>query len=138
MNKEFPPIIKKVGFDFEFDFENDPKTIWELDLPTIEIPIEKLSWHLDIPFWSTFNNFYDLSPKELINKPELSNFHYQKIIKADMKYPIDYTFYKNRNKIIDGLHRLTKAYLDGLPSIKARFIPIEILLKSLETRNKSK
>ena len=28
MIQELPPIIQQVGFDFPFDFENDPKKIW--------------------------------------------------------------------------------------------------------------
>jgi len=130
--KEFPPIIKQVGFDFPFDFENDPKKIWVLELPVVTIPIDRLMWHLEIPFWSSENGFYDLSPRELLIHPELSAFHYQKVMNADLSYPIDYTFYKGRDKIIDGLHRLTRATVLGLKEIKVRSVPLELIIKIKE------
>lgn len=133
--KELPSIIKEVGFDFDFDFENDPKKIWNVSLSVVKIPIDWLVWHLEIPFWSSDNGFYDLSPKQLMACPELSLFHYRKVLEADLSFPIDYTLYKGRKKIIDGLHRLTKADMIGLKEIEAKEVPLALLLEIIRTKS---
>lgn len=127
----FPEIIKQVGFDFEFDFDHDPEKIWKLEVPIAMTPIKLLEWHLEIPFWSSDHGYYDLSPNQLLKTPTLSPSHYQRVLEADTTHPIDYTFYKGRPKIIDGLHRLTKAKLNGAEFTEMRFVPIEILLKTI-------
>ncbi|OGE20527.1 hypothetical protein A3A14_00500 [Candidatus Daviesbacteria bacterium RIFCSPLOWO2_01_FULL_43_38] len=129
MIQELPPIIQQVGFDFPFDFENDPKKIWLIELPVFKIPIGRLTWHLETPFWSSENGYYDLSPKQLLESPELSPYHYQKTITANLDYPIDYVFYKGRDKIIDGLHRLTKANILGMEKVLVREVPLKTLLR---------
>lgn len=42
-----PDIIKEYGFDFFKDID----ALWSLDLPSDEIPVADLAWHLDIPWW---------------------------------------------------------------------------------------
>lgn len=42
MIQELPPIIQQVGFDFLFDFENDSRKIWILELPVFKISIDRL------------------------------------------------------------------------------------------------
>jgi len=133
MKEEFvcPDEIKQVGFDFFFDFEADPKKIWKLEVPISPISIKDLEWHLEIPFWNSDTGIFDLSPNKLLANPELSSNHYKRVLSADMTFPIDFTNYKGRSKIIDGLHRLAKAKLGGLSVVEARFIPLELLLKTI-------
>jgi len=130
--KEFPKIIKDVGFDFEFDFDRDPPKIWTLNTLVVEEPLDDFIWHLSIPFWSTPTGHYDLSPLELIRDPSLSEFHYNKVVNAELIYPIDFLLYKGRKKIIDGLHRLTKSYIRNEKTILARRIDLNDLLKTIK------
>jgi hypothetical protein len=131
IEKELPEIIKEVGFDFPFDFVEDSKKIWRLEIPTVEVPIDILKWHLDIPFWSSDNGFYDLSPNRLMSNPQLSADHYRRVLNADMSYPVDFTFYKGRYKIIDGLHRLANAAFRHSQFVNGREIPLNQLLSLL-------
>lgn len=80
-----------------------------------------MTWYLEIPFWSSENGYYNLSPKQLVESPKLPLYHYQKVLNANLAYPIDYIFYKGRDKIIDGLHRLTRANALGMKEVLARF-----------------
>ncbi|KKR68211.1 MAG: hypothetical protein UU09_C0014G0013 [Microgenomates group bacterium GW2011_GWA2_40_6] len=128
---EFPRIIREVGFDFPFDFEKDPKKIWALDIPVTNIPIDSLLWHLEMPFWSSDQGYYDLSPNDLLIHPELSPVHFQKVLTADLRYPLDFVSYKGRDKIIDGLHRLTRYKMQGSLEIPARNIPLDLLLDAI-------
>lgn len=100
-------------------------------MPVFKIPIGRLTWHLRIPFWSSKNGYYDLSPKQLVESPKLSPYHYGKIINANLTYPIDYVFYKGRDKIIDGLHRLTEANILGIQEVLVREVPLIVLLRAI-------
>lgn len=120
ITNKVPDIIREVGFDFSWDSED----VWKLDYPTEEISIDELTWHFDIPFWdSEGTDEYNLKPWDLIHNPEKEPTHMDHINKADMKYPIDIMENKGRWVILDGLHRLVKAYLASMDTVQVRKIP---------------
>jgi hypothetical protein len=47
------------------------------------------------------------------------------MLRADLSYPIDIMENKGRWLILDGLHRLVKAYKNGQKTVKVRKIPRE-------------
>lgn len=120
MSKDVPQIIKDVGFDFHWS----SKKVWALDEPVVEMPIEELMWHFDIPFWEVADtDDYNLKPWEVIKDPDKHSLHYKKIQEADLKYPLDIMENKGRWLILDGLHRLVKAHLQDLKAVMVRKIP---------------
>ena len=117
-----PRIIKDVGFDFSWD----SKKVWALSEPVVEMDINELVWHFDIPFWEVKDaNDYSLAPWNVIKEPqnEAHSEHWKKIEAADLKYPIDIMENKGRWLILDGLHRLVKAYTQGQKVVQVRKIP---------------
>lgn len=117
-----PQIIKDVGFDFSWD----SKKVWALDEPVVEMDINELVWHFDIPFWEVKDtDDYNLSAWKVIKDPEneIHSEHWKKIGAADLKYPIDIMENKGRWLILDGLHRLVKAYTQGRKTVSVRKIP---------------
>lgn len=122
--KNIPDIIKENGFDFSWD----NKKVWNLELPVEEIDIQELEWILDLPFWNTKGNSYDLSAREVLTHPEMYPYHTQRINKSDTTYPID--IMKNKKGkwlILDGLHRLVKLLSEGRVKILVRKVPKELL-----------
>jgi len=117
--KELPKIIQEIGFDFGWSEEK----VWELNVPTEEMPIDMLAWHFGIPFWSTECGYYDLKPQEVIDNPQEHKKEYERTMRADLKYPIDVMENKGRLLILDGLHRLTKAKIIGIDTVQVRNIP---------------
>ncbi|NTU98384.1 ParB N-terminal domain-containing protein [Candidatus Falkowbacteria bacterium] len=118
MHEEYPQIIKEVGFDFSWD----EKKVWLLNEPVSEMAISELEWHFDIPFlWE--KGKYDLKPIEVINHPEAHTVEYERTLTADIKYPIDIMENKGRWLILDGLHRLMKAKINGIEKVHVRKIP---------------
>ncbi len=106
------------------DFEWDSKKIWQLDLPVIEINIQDLLWHFDLPFWEKEGtDDWNLTPWELLQNSVAEPTHYQKIQQADLQYPLDVIEFKGKYRILDGIHRLAKAYLNGQQTIKVRVVP---------------
>ena len=119
MEKEIPQIIKDVGFDFSWD----EKKVWQLDVSTVEMSIEELTWHFNIPFLGSNKGFYDLRPQEVIDHPEQYYEEYGRTMQSNTAYPIDIMFWKIRWLILDGLHRLMKRSIQGEQIVEVRKIP---------------
>lgn len=120
MSRELPASIKEVGFDFSWD----ERKVWELDIPTEEMPISELAWHFDIPFiWSKPDGYYNVNPREVIEHPKLHPEEYERTLRSDTAYPIDIMFWKKRWLILDGLHRLMKQAIEGKQVVHIRKIP---------------
>ncbi len=122
-NRKLPKIIKDVGFDFGWSEEK----VWVLDVPTEEMDIEELVWHFEIPFWNTSSGYYDLKPSDVLAVPGKHKAEFEKIMRADLSYPLDIMWWKNRWLLLDGLHRLVKAKQLGMEKIKVRKIPKEVI-----------
>ena len=77
------------------------------------------------------NNNYWFDPD---NEPPLSEFieHYKRVIEADLKYPI--IALSDRQDVLDGIHRLTKAFVNEYDYINV----IYITKKELMTINHKK
>lgn len=115
-----PQIIQDVGFDFSWD----ESKVWQLDLPTEEMPIDELTWHFDIPFlWSKPDGFYDINPRWVLEQPEKYPEEYQRTMQSDTTYPIDIMSWRGKWLILDGLHRLMKQSLEAKQTVKVRKIP---------------
>ena len=119
MKDELPDIIKEVGFDFDWEEEK----VWQLNIPVTEMDIKELTWHFDIPFHWHKGGIYNLTSREIIENPEQHKEEYGRTLKADLKYPIDIMQNKGRWLILDGLHRLMKAYIQGINKVNVRIIP---------------
>lgn len=116
---------KSLGFDFG-NWED--KKLWSLDLPVIEIDIKDLMWHFDVPYWpNDSDDRWTITPWNVINHDKESKNEQIKIEKAELIYPIDLFENKGKLLVLDGLHRLVKAYKKGEIRIKARIIPREKL-----------
>ena len=130
MRQDIPKIIRKVGFDF--DWENEK--VWNLDVPVSEMEIEELTWHFDVPFHWHQGGIYNLTSREIIEHPEKHKEEYERTLKSDLKYPIDIMENKGRWLILDGLHRLMKAYIQGMKKVNVRIIPREKIPEIVKSR----
>lgn len=118
MQRNTPQIIKDIGFDFHWNSEK----VWGLDVPASEMDISELIWHFHIPFLRD-GSAYNLKPQEVIDMPKDHKEEYERIMRADLIYPIDIMENKGRWLILDGLHRLMKASILNMQKVKVRKIP---------------
>lgn len=72
------------------------------------------------------------SVMDIINNPKKYKYDYNKILRADLRYPI--LIRRDKNYIIDGLHRLGKAYLQNKKYILSIIVPKNILNKHIITK----
>lgn len=120
-----PEVIQEV----DIPFKKDDLKIQALDLPVEEMSIKELLWHFDYPFWEKEGtNEWNLTPGELIKDPQKEPTHYQRVLSVDLTYPLQIMRHKGRWLLLDGLHRLTKAYLEGYKTIKVRKVPRSCIL----------
>ncbi|MBI2550888.1 hypothetical protein HYV73_00900 [Candidatus Uhrbacteria bacterium] len=120
---EIPQIIKDVGFDFSWD----EKKVWVLDLPVTEMNIGELEWHFDIPFLSEYGKIYNLKPRDVMDHPDQHQEEYDRTMAADMQYPIEIMENKGCWLILDGLHRLMKAHVNGQQTVQVRIVPRDVI-----------
>lgn len=120
-NIEIPEEIKQIGFDFPRDI----KKIWELQIEPIEMSIDQLTWHLELPFFWQIDKPFSLKPGDVIKNPEKYEYRYNRIMNVDESFAIDVMMWKGRLVILDGLHRLCKQVIQGKKIVKVRIVPNE-------------
>ena len=102
-----------------FDASWDKKALWELNLSSTPVQAAELMWHLDYPFWSSRppQPLFDLKPRDVLEHPGHHPGHWDRVIAADLKYPILASRFGDRLVILDGLHRLVQAVSLGYAKI---------------------
>jgi hypothetical protein len=118
----------KKEFDWDtvgLDFGNwSDEKLWALEEPVAEIEVEELIWHFDVPFWENDEGVrWTVSPWDVIKKAPGSQKELARVAAASLEYPIDLLFNKDKWLVLDGLHRLVKAYLSGQAKVNCRKIP---------------
>ena len=93
----------------------------------LEIEIDNYLNVLDYKGWGNQKKKIFYSPADVMNDPKKHTHEYNKIMESNLKYPI----IVDKNNIIDGVHRLSKAYLFGKKKIKAYFFDNKLMKKFL-------
>jgi len=132
MSINIPNILKNHILPFDWDISK----VWKLEALATTSNREQFDYLLDLPLWSSRANQrmpFDTKPLDVIKNPNLSVYHYERIMNADICYPIDFIFYDGSNKILDGVHRLSKLYIMNVDTIDIRIHHTSVLSKiSLE------
>ena len=119
--------------EIDFGFIHEDSKIWKLDIPSEEMPLPELESNLDIPYLDKEGtDDWNLTLRELINNPEKEPGHYSKIKNVQMEYPIEIYFFGGSWKILDGVHRLCKAIMDGRKTIAVRKVTHEMISRILK------
>ena len=105
---------KTYSVDMMFAYINifKPKSV-KLNLNEVDYNLDNLSWN-------------GVSPNEVLDKPDLYPEDYNKIIKADLRYPI---ILDKDHSIFDGVHRYVKAVLLNKPYVRAYVFDDDLLDK---------
>lgn len=114
-----PESVRQYGFDFYWDNAK----VWKVKAPITQLAISDLEWHFDVPFLWEGEGEYNLCARDVLEHPELHREEYDRMLRADMAHPIDLMDNNGRLTILDGLHRLMKAYADKKTHVRVRIIP---------------
>ena len=119
-------------------FFSDNKKIYSVDLmfayinifkpKIISVKINDLVHYLDENHWGNpTKKSNKLTPLMVLDNPTKYKKHIKRIKEANLKYPI----IMYNNWIIDGMHRITKAKLEGKKTLKAYNFQKDIFKKFL-------
>jgi len=124
-------MYKKHGTytDDNFIYLVDLMFMYIKTITSTKIKLENMLPQLKIKDWGNF------SPIEVIKNKSVSPEDYKRIIKADLRYPIIIT---NDYKIIDGMHRLSKAFLLKKKYVRAYKIDDKTMKKFIISKRKGK
>jgi hypothetical protein len=121
--RPFPLTIPPELTAYILDFHWDVDLLHALDLPTIELPVAELAHHLDLPFWA-YDGPFQVTPHQVAADPLTYKAQYERTLAADLRHPLDVVRRPdNRLTILDGIHRLLRAELEGRTTVSARVLP---------------
>lgn len=96
--------------------------------PITKLQMDELLDLLVVPGWGDpMGKKY--SAMDVIKFPAKYASDYKRILKADLSYPIIVSYEDNHIDIIDGMHRLSRAYLQGKREIDAYFFGKDLMEK---------
>ncbi|WP_131104740.1 hypothetical protein [Ornithinimicrobium sufpigmenti] len=120
LQDQVPPALRDVLLDFHWDAES----LHALDLPVRFVATSELTWHLNLPFWSADGSPFQISPNEVASDPAKHPQQWHRTHAADLRHPLDaYLRGDGRVVILDGIHRLLKAFLLQRPHMDVRILP---------------
>lgn len=104
-----------------------PTTRWQrdklraLDLRVEPVEVADLLWMFDLPLLPLNGEPFKLTPNQVAETPMNFRTHYERVMDADLDYPIHLVAYRGRLVILDGVHRLLKAHF-----LRRRWTPAKI------------
>ena len=93
-----------------------PPTRWQLgklralDLRVEPVEVADLLWMFDLPLWQLNGERFKVTPNQVAATPMNFRPHYQRVMDADLDFPIHLVAYRGRLVVLDGVHRLLKAH----------------------------
>ncbi|MCL5733733.1 MAG: ParB N-terminal domain-containing protein, partial [Patescibacteria group bacterium] len=74
------------------------------------------------PLWGKDNESWNLTPWDVIEMVPGSRSQRKRVMNVDMKYPILVLKKNGKWLIVDGVHRLVRAYINGQKTIPAKIV----------------
>jgi hypothetical protein len=139
-NLENVDILSEYTVARTFTMNNNKYSVDRLFKITKNIKVHKVAVndlldHLKRKSWEyKREGVADIMPIEVIDTPKKNRKfakHYNRIITADISYPILVYDADDFSVIVDGLHRLSRAYIEKHPTIKVRYVTDKQLEKVL-------
>lgn len=96
--------------------------LWRLELPVRSVQIDDLAWLFDLPLWQLDGVRFQVSPRQVRDDPARYPDHLNRVLNADLRYPIHLVEHHGRLVVLDGFHRLLKASLEGRSEVDAKVL----------------
>lgn len=114
-----PPELTAYILDLEWDLDQ----LHRLELLTISVRVVDLAHHLDRPFWSYDGRAFQLTPHQVAADPAKYHEQWARVVASDASVPLHVVRrVDGRLTILDGIHRLLRAELEGRPTLVVRVL----------------
>ena len=123
MHGGIPASLRGVLLDHPWELSK----LLALDLPVEEVSVAALAWQLDLPWWRRGDDWFFVTPNEVRSDPAASPEQWARTMRADLDAPIHVRMTERGPVVLDGVHRLLKAVVEGRSSLSARVLPDEHL-----------
>ena len=119
---------------------SDEKAIYSVDMmlaylnthkhEIVSVPMSDLEWQLEQNVWG------DWSPKDVLEHMTAKKYaeNAERIREADLSYPIILT---SKGVLVDGYHRVAKAFKEGKSSIKAHVFDGNLMKKFILDKDRN-
>jgi hypothetical protein len=118
-----PESLHGIVLDCEWDRER----LWRLPLPVSTVTVRELAWHLRLPLWAHDGVPFSVTPAEVLRAPAMYPAQHARVMAADLSFPVDLLDQPGRPTVLDGVHRLAKAWRLGYPELSVRLLPLPLL-----------
>jgi hypothetical protein len=115
-----PAVLRDVVLDFAWDRER----LWSLDLPVTCAPMRELDWHLRLPMWALDGRPFVVTPEQVARHPHAFREHYARTLAADTGFPLHVLDRQTKLTVLDGMHRLLQAHMNGWETVQVKKLPV--------------
>lgn len=123
-------IVPEALRDHILPFDWEVTLVWAEECSVESVPRARFDYLLELPLWSSRRGggmMFDLSPMAVLADPRCCPWQWERIQGADLQFPLDFLVYLERPWILDGVHRLAKAYQLGWDEVSVRLHPETVL-----------
>jgi hypothetical protein len=121
MREVFPPTRWQLG------------KLWALDLKVEPVEVADLLWMFDLPLWQLNGERFKVTPNQVAATPMNFRPQYERVMNADLDFPVHLVAYRGRLVVLDGVHRLLKAHFLRRRWIEAKIATATQLLECVPT-----
>jgi hypothetical protein len=126
---QMPASLRPVLYGFSWDLDR----LLALQLPRMQASVRELDWHLDLPYWRDERGRpFRLAPRTVWRLPDRHPQHHARTLAADLPCPSVVRRAAGRTLILDGVHRLLKAAMNGQDELPAR-LPHDAVIPAILT-----
>jgi hypothetical protein len=119
-----PPELTAYILDLEWDLDQ----LHRLELLMISVRVADLAHHLELPFWMYDGRPFQITPRQVAADPGKYHEQWARVLSADPRYPLAVVRrVDGRLTILDGIHRLLRAELEGFVTVVVRVLSWEDL-----------
>ena len=110
LHDAIPPELRPWLLDVVWDRER----LWAIARPVSALPISALRWSYDLPWWrDSDDSSFCVTPRDVIERPGAHPAHDARVANAHVEDPLHVLHRHARWMVVEGMHRLVKADLDG-------------------------
>ena len=120
---EVPPVLREVVLDFWWD----SALLWALDVAVVDVPLVELEWQLRLPWWAFEGRPFVVTPEQVARDPATFRNQYVRTQATDLRFPLHVLRRRQKLTVLDGMHRLLKAHLEGRDTVKVKKVPPNVL-----------